>query len=83
MSLAPALVRQWLDGVDDDDIWDVVEEMFAQANPVQLRASASDTAKFLAVLLRRLRRDYPEVIGDLDGLLAEWGLKLAAGEPVR
>lgn len=82
MSLAPALVRQWLD-VDDDQIWDAVEELFARANSLELIEAASDTAKFLALLLRRLNRDYPEVVGNLDDLLAEWGVKLAAGEPVR
>ena len=82
MSLAPALVRQWLD-IDDDEVFDLVQSLFTSANPVQLSEAASDTAKFLAALLRRLTRDYPEVIGDVDELLAEWGVKLAAGEPVR
>ena len=81
MSLGPALVRQWLDA-HDDEIWDVVEEMFTTANAVQLTEAASDTSKFVAVLLRRLNRDYPGII-DIDELLAEWGVKLAAGEPVR
>ncbi len=81
MSIAPALVRQWLDA-HDDVVWDTVEELFTKANPVQLAEAASDTSKFVAVLLRRLTRDYPGII-DIDDLLAEWGIKLAAGEPVR
>ena len=82
MSLAPALVRMWLDA-DDDEVWDLVQALFTSANPVQLMEAASDTTRFAAHLLHRLRRDHPEVISDIDDLVAEWGVRLAAGEPLR
>lgn len=74
-NLGPALLRLILDA--DDESWQLAGELVDTANLHQARQAAWDAALFMTTLLLRLRNEHPDLI-DVDAIVAEWGLKLAA-----